>query len=236
MNIISLKEAKRLSLKRYFTGKECKNGHIDERLVSNRRCISCLKESHKDWSSKNRDYLRKYKAGRVDARRDEVKAIRAEYRKKNKEQISEKYSEWRKKNKEHLAKRNSEWRRNNPDNVFIRRSISRITGNCPDGVVNGEEICGYTREELVNRIESLFSDGMCWENYGFYGWHIDHIVPVKVFVENGITDPRVVNDLDNLQPMWRDENQRKSSKFNEEQYELFKSILERHGIESKNLT
>lgn len=235
MKIISHSEAKELSLKRYFTGKICKNGHIDERLVSNRRCVSCLKDAHKAWSSKNKDYLREYKSRRVEARREEIKILRAEYRKKNKEEISKKYSDWRERNKKHLKEKNAIWRAKNPDNVFIRKSILRITGNRSDGITKGELACGYSRKQLTNKIESLFQDGMSWENYGFYGWHIDHIVPVKVFIENGITDPKVVNDLDNLQPMWREENQSKSSSFSDEQRALFELILEKHGIESKNI-
>ena len=41
MKIITRKEAKEKGLKRYFTGKACKNGHIAERLVCNKTCIDC---------------------------------------------------------------------------------------------------------------------------------------------------------------------------------------------------
>jgi hypothetical protein len=39
--IITRAEAKALGLKRYFTGKPCKRGHVCERLVSNRACLEC---------------------------------------------------------------------------------------------------------------------------------------------------------------------------------------------------
>lgn len=41
MKIITRKEAKEKGLKRYFTGKACKNGHIAERLVCNKTCVEC---------------------------------------------------------------------------------------------------------------------------------------------------------------------------------------------------
>ncbi len=41
MNIISRKEAKEQGLTRYFTGKPCKHGHIDERTTSSCICIGC---------------------------------------------------------------------------------------------------------------------------------------------------------------------------------------------------
>lgn len=39
--IISRKDAKTAGLKKYFTGKSCKNGHIASRYVCNSECIEC---------------------------------------------------------------------------------------------------------------------------------------------------------------------------------------------------
>lgn len=41
MKIISEKDALALGLKRYYTGKTCKNGHLCERLVNSRNCCEC---------------------------------------------------------------------------------------------------------------------------------------------------------------------------------------------------
>jgi len=41
MNIIARQEAKAQGLTRYFTGKSCVHGHVDERLVKNKTCITC---------------------------------------------------------------------------------------------------------------------------------------------------------------------------------------------------
>lgn len=41
MNIIARQEAKAQGLTRYFTGKPCVHGHIDERLIKNKTCITC---------------------------------------------------------------------------------------------------------------------------------------------------------------------------------------------------
>lgn len=45
MKIISRKEAKILGLKRYFTGKPCPHGHVDERHVSDKSCVTCRRLS-----------------------------------------------------------------------------------------------------------------------------------------------------------------------------------------------
>lgn len=57
---------------------------------------------------------------------------------------------------------------------------------------------------------------MTWDNT-----HIDHIIPVKAFVENGITDPRVVNHLSNLRPMLASENLSKSWKYDIDEFEAY---------------
>lgn len=43
LKIISRTEAKALGLKRYFTGKPCKHGHIDERNTNSKVCIICCR-------------------------------------------------------------------------------------------------------------------------------------------------------------------------------------------------
>lgn len=63
---------------------------------------------------------------------------------------------------------------------------------------------GYTTAEFKAHIEQQFEPWMTWTNHG--EWHIDHIVPVLWFVEQGITDPAVVNALTNLRPLSRQAN------------------------------
>jgi hypothetical protein len=73
------------------------------------------------------------------------------------------------------------------------------------------EMLGYSANDLKIHIESLFRDGMSWENYG--EWHIDHIKPLSSF-END-EDISIVNCLENLQPLWAFENLSKSNKYND---------------------
>lgn len=43
--------------KRYFTGNPCKNGHVVERLISNRGCIECARVKKLKWAADNLDML-----------------------------------------------------------------------------------------------------------------------------------------------------------------------------------
>lgn len=69
---------------------------------------------------------------------------------------------------------------------------------------------GYSPDELRRHIEKQFVKGMTWANYGV-AWHIDHVTPIAVFVERGVTDPAKINALPNLQPVWREYNLSKGS-------------------------
>lgn len=65
-------------------------------------------------------------------------------------------------------------------------------------------VLGYTPDKLRQRIEYQFQPGMSWDNRS--DWHIDHIKPVKAFLDQGVTDPSIINALCNLRPVWAREN------------------------------
>jgi hypothetical protein len=71
------------------------------------------------------------------------------------------------------------------------------------------ELLGYSPSQLKETIESKFVDGMSWSNYG--KWHIDHIRPISSFDKT--EHPKVINSLNNLQPLWAFDNLSKGSKF-----------------------
>jgi len=56
--VITRKQAKEQGLPRYFTGKPCKKGHVDVRLVSNGQCCSCRMDRYiKERLSFNSNYF-----------------------------------------------------------------------------------------------------------------------------------------------------------------------------------
>jgi len=75
-----------------------------------------------------------------------------------------------------------------------------------------KEILGESCEFVRQYIEAKFKDGMTWENYGYKGWHIDHIIPMSSF---NLFDPEQLKKCchyTNLQPLWWWENLAKSNK------------------------
>jgi len=258
MKIITRKEAKEQGLKRYFTGKPCKHGHVSERLTYG-GCIECKvqyridnkveianrnvqyqkdnREKVTQYRIDNKDKIAKRKAKYRKDNKEEVAKCSAKYRednkekiakylKDNKDKIAERQAQWREDNKEEIAKYSAKYRIDNKDHkvkynaqynidnplpLFIRNSINRILNNWKGGREKAEELFGYTIDQLAQRIECQFKDGMSWENRS--EWHIDHKKPVARFIKQGITEPKIINALSNLQPLWAKDNVKKGSKF-----------------------
>lgn len=80
-----------------------------------------------------------------------------------------------------------------------------------------EGIVGWTLEDLKERLQSLFSDSMSWDNYGRGKgrWNIDHIVPQTWFSFSSYEDEGFKQcwSLDNLQPKWTEDNCRKGNRY-----------------------
>jgi hypothetical protein len=91
---------------------------------------------------------------------------------------------WRKKNKPIVV-----WR------SLLSGSLRRMNTKKNDRTIN---MLGYSAKELRKHLESLWTEGMSWDNHG--EWHVDHIIPVAAFHQN--TPPSVVNALSNLRPLW----------------------------------
>ena len=62
-------------------------------------------------------------------------------------------------------------------------------------------------------LESLFTDGMTWDNYG--EWHVDHKKPMALFNFETVDDQEFKEcwKLDNLQPLWGPDNLSKGPRY-----------------------
>lgn len=71
-------------------------------------------------------------------------------------------------------------------------------------------LVGCTVSQLFRHIESLFLEGMSWENRD--QWHIDHIIPLAKFDLSDPAQQSAAFHYTNLQPLWAKDNLRKSDK------------------------
>lgn len=72
---------------------------------------------------------------------------------------------------------------------------------------------GCSIDELKTYLESKFKPGMTWENYGRYGWHIDHVIPISLFDLSDSEQLKKACNYANLQPMWAKDNWSKGAKW-----------------------
>lgn len=87
-----------------------------------------------------------------------------------------------------------------------------------------DELLGYSALELDNHLRS-FSIFASLAVAGTFT--IDHIFPVKVFLDHGIVDPKIICALDNLQPLSKSENCEKNDWYLEEE---FVAYCQNHNI------
>jgi hypothetical protein len=143
-----------------------------------------------------------------------------EWSKQNREKLNDYHKEWREKNidKHRKTKRTYQKEKRHTDPIYklisnFRTAIYTVLKeNKLDKYTNYFNMVGYTAEELKRHLETLFKEGMNWENYG--EWHIDHIKPISSFIFETCDDEEFKQcwSLNNLQPMWGIENIKKGNK------------------------
>jgi hypothetical protein len=133
---------------------------------------------------------------------------------KNRERTRENAKKWNRLNKEKRKIACQKRLKNNPVYLIscrIRTLLAMsLSKNGYTKKSKTYSILGCSFESLKNHFEIQFQDGMNWENHGRYGWHIDHIIPVS----SAKTENEVIklNHYKNLQPLWAEENLKKSNK------------------------
>ena len=101
--IISRDEARALGLKRYFTGKPCKHGHVAEHYVSSCGCVECDRAHALEWRVANLEKVRE--RSREGGRK---------YRAANPQKDRERKRKWRAANPEKAREHRRRWRAANP--------------------------------------------------------------------------------------------------------------------------
>lgn len=131
---------------------------------------------------------------------------------------------WNKNNKERVRQYNKERLEKNPihrRSQSVRRMIHDAFCRACKGKFkknkSSEDILGCTMLEFLDYLESLFEEGMTWNNKGACRrgnchefWHIDHKIPLATAETE--EDIIALNHYTNLQPMWASDNYSKGKK------------------------
>ena len=184
---IDRETAQAQGLNQFFTAAVCKKGHLSTRYTNGSGCVQCAKARANKWKKANHVKHR--------ARSRELEGTPVV-----------------------VARRRREFLRREADPQ--RRALGRIRCLIKQTVVKyggrkaarTEELLGCTVEAARAHLEAQFLPGMSWENHG--QWHIDHIRPAASFGDHTMLKvQQACHHFTNLQPLWAEDNIRKSDKW-----------------------
>ena len=176
----------------------------EKRRLSYQKNRRQVLERNAIWAAKNKDKIR--------ARHLATSERRKARRRANQAKETARLRVWREKNREKSRSymRNYEARRSAVDIQFrLIRSCRRRLALSLKGNVKASStyaLIGCTPLQLKAHLEGQFRPGMSWDNWGRWGWHIDHKRPISSF---DLADPEqqaAACHFSNLQPLWWQEN------------------------------
>jgi hypothetical protein len=170
------------------------------------QCKTCQSEDEKIKRLKNPEYYKIW----YDKNRKERNEYRSKYYKINKEKIKDN-------NKLYIDKHRIYRKKKYNEDILFKlrhklssrlRSLLNFKSYKKNKSIN--EVIGCSPEFLKHYLEEKFTDSMTWENHGFYGWHIDHIIPLS----SAKSEDEIYKlcHYTNLQPLWAKDNLIKGNK------------------------
>lgn len=200
--------------------KDESNFGFDKRTPTGLRstCNECRrlesKEYRQKYPSRRKQILQVYYQKNKEKELERFK----NYRINNPEKRKETCKNYVERNKEKHNKYSREWKRkkmkSDPLYKIIHNLRIRTKGYLKKARSKKNykflDIIGCSSDQLKEHLENKFTEGMSWDNYGFYGWHIDHIIPLSSAKSKD--EIYKLCHYTNLQPLWCKENLSKGDK------------------------
>lgn len=197
-------------------------------------CRICQHQIQKQWCINNPQKIKDYRQSNYERHIEKRKEQSKKWQQNNPEKIKQIQKRYQQNNPEKMRTKATKWRKNNPvkaKEVWKRSDIKRnytLSGRLNNCMSSGiysclrknksgyhwEFLVGYTFDDLKEHLEVQFKNGMNWQNYGKFGWHLDHIRPISSFTFSSPDDEQFKQcwALSNLQPLWAFDNLSKHNK------------------------
>lgn len=186
---------------------EKKKKHLESCRKSYEKNKEKSLKRHKQWREDNKERLKEQRRQKYLKNREEILAKRkADPLYKEKIAL---YSKNSRKKPDYRKRKNEtekKLKRNNV-NYRIRTAIAKNIGN----VLKGKKLAktlvllGCSAEDFRKHLESQFTPEMNWDNYGSY-WHVDHIIPCRVFNMDKEEHQKVCFNYRNCRPLEANKN------------------------------
>lgn len=203
-------------------------------------CKPCLKKQNEQNKEKRTAYNKQYWQKTMDAQKEKSK----QWRENNPERVKENMKRWLENNVEYKKQKDKEYRKANYEKfkeihrMWMKQHYHKLK-NTPE--LSGKfaeykikyntsrrireflgqkksrkclDYVGCDLNKLRIHLETQFTDGMHWRNYGQsisqdnnkFAWHIDHRLPCNAFDLSNPIEQMACFHYKNLQPLWWDDN------------------------------
>ena len=190
------------------TRKDSKDGFRND-------CKECKKKNSHEYNMNNKERRKSLNKEWRKNNPEKSKLIYARYRGTEKRRVIA--CNWARDNREAGMKRFVE--RYNSDvqfNIAIkyrRRIYMAIRNQYTSKAFTTIELLGISYKELKNYLENKFTQGMTWDKVMSGEIHLDHIKPCALFDFTDEKQQQECFHYTNLQPLWAEDNMRKSAKY-----------------------
>ena len=192
-------------------------------------------ESNKKWREENKEYIEEYRKEYYEKNQDLILQKKKDYYIENQDNLLDKKKEYYEENREELKEKFKQYNRENREKInnrmrgYIKERkendpLFKFRLNVRDLITKSIKKRGYTKnsktkeilgidyKSFKKHIEKQFKDGMSWDNRD--DWDLDHIIPIS----SGQNEEEILalNHYTNLQPLYREENLRKSDNYDED--------------------
>jgi hypothetical protein len=177
----------------------CNQSKPKESFLSNR----ARKDGLSVYCSKcSKSYFKSQKRVEYDRKRME--------KRKTQENYIQYHIQYRKKNMKRFVEYRAKIMKENPFERLKQCYRNRIRRVIKNKKISSQTMLGCDWLTFKKHIESKFFGGMNWDNHGFFGWHLDHIIPLATAKTED--DLYRLNHYTNLQPLWWRDNLSKNDK------------------------
>lgn len=188
--------------------------------IRHAHCRQCATRLRAEWRARNPGRDRSNARARYAKDPEKIKSAVYEWRRNNREKVKETARKCYEKHRDKIRDFNREYikrrRRENPQVRLadrLRAAVYRgLKGQTKGKGFSALDLLGCSISHLKSHIESMFVDGMSWDNWSKDGWHIDHIVPLASFDLTDEAQRRAALHYTNLRPLWAKDNLSKGAR------------------------
>lgn len=100
----------------------------------------------------------------------------------------------------------------------IKKSLKRVLNEVKKNKIKKTfDHLGYSKIDLVNHIKNHPN----WNDVKNKEWELDHVFPMKAFFDHKIYDEKIINCLENLQPLTKMQNRSKNDIYDQKKFIKF---------------